>query len=105
MKKEYRIKKVMIGKDSGMPWTASYVVLNAFHPNGDCYTEVATLNREVSNLWAPVNQQWGESHIIRLIKDVYPDKDSFSVYNDMVVQAIMDGEVLLARFSLDGEEN
>lgn len=103
MKKEYKIKKVMIGKDSGMPWTASYVVLNAFHPNGDCYTEVAVLDRESSNLWEPVNQQWEKSHIIDLIKEVYPNKDCFRVYNDMAIQAIMDGEVLLARFSFDEE--
>ena len=103
MKNEYKIKKVMIGKDSGMPWNASYVVLNAFHPNGDCYTEVATLNREVSNLWTPVNQQWGESHIIHLIKEIYTNKNPHRVYNDMVVQAIMDGEVTLAKFSLDKE--
>lgn len=101
MKNEYKIKKVMIGKDSGMPWTASYVVLNAFHPNGDCYTEVAVLDRDSGNHWEPSNQQWGESHIIGLIKEIYTNKNPYRVYNDMVVQAIMDGEVTLARFTLD----
>ena len=91
----------MIGKDGGMPWAASYVVLNAFHPNGDCYTEVAILDKESSDIWEPVNRQWCESHIIGLIKEVYPNKDCYRVYNDMVIQAIMDGEVTLAKFSLD----
>ena len=97
----YKIKKVMVGKDSGLPWTASYVVLNVFHPNGECYTEVAILDKESSNFWKPVNQQWGESHIIGLIREVYSNKDCYRVYNDMCVQAIIDGEVLLAKFSLD----
>ena len=101
MKKSYKIKKVMIGKDGGMPWAPSYVVLNVFHSNGDCYTEVATLNRDFNNHWKPVNQSWGESHIIGLIKEIYPNKDCYRVYNDMAIQAITDDEVLLAKFSLD----
>ena len=104
MKNSYKIKKVIIGKEGGMPWGASYVVLNAIHPNGDCYTEVAILDKESSKLWKPTNQQWEKSHIISLIKEVYPNKNCYQIYNDMAIQTIMDGEVTLAKFSLN-EQN